>query len=486
MKEKYDPFVIIPLYAVFYLYAVTNIPEVIYPPQGTDPYIFELLAGVIKSKGLMLKDFPSYFFTPFYAYFVYLIRAVSPTVTLHFKLLIAVQIVIFIFSIFYFKKLIGQLFSVPVARIGFYLYALYPPILFFSVLPVKTIVEISLFTFTLYNFIRYLDDHKRIPLILSGLFMGILIHFRGAVVCLLPILLIVLYTRHNIASVLLFLISATICIVPFTARNLHIAHEQVLLSSVGGIHFYIGNNPHATGIYNTVQGIEPSTFGHYYDARRIAMHETKTYLTDQQVSSYWKKKGLDFIKTKPLSALLLYVKKSLLLINYVEIANNYNFKLFTREYTPFKFLRIPYNFTALFIAGILGFIYGKFRYRIFFILCTASLALTTLTIFITNRYRMPLAIFLLIGTCGLIDGLRKHEFRVSSEVVIVGIILFSLSFFPAFKHPRSFLTSSYIKFEKSKDSALKRKELGAEQFEKDYYSGKLKYVSGFTNQHLFR
>ncbi|MDV7395958.1 hypothetical protein RZS08_31490, partial [Arthrospira platensis SPKY1] len=95
-------------------------------------------------------------------------------------------------------------------------------------------------------------------------------------------------------------------------------------------------------------------------------------------------------------------------------------------------------------------------------------------------------IFLLIGACGLIDGLRKQEFRVSSELVIVGVILFSLSFFPAFKHPRSFLTSSYIKFEKSKDSALKRKELGAEQFEKDYYSGKLKYVSGFTNQLLFK
>src|SRR4030095_15965940 len=57
---------------------------------------------------------------------------------------------------------------------------------------------------------------------------------------------------------------------PVGIRNVVVSGEWTLVSSHGGLNFYIGNNPNATGFYQNVPGVTPSIAGQEKDTRRIA------------------------------------------------------------------------------------------------------------------------------------------------------------------------------------------------------------------------
>src|SRR5262249_40187133 len=55
-------------------------------------------------------------------------------------------------------------------------------------------------------------------------------------------------------------LAAGVCLamMPVGIRNAAVSHEWTLTSSQGGLNFYIGNAPEATGYYRTISGITPS------------------------------------------------------------------------------------------------------------------------------------------------------------------------------------------------------------------------------------
>ena len=57
---------------------------------------------------------------------------------------------------------------------------------------------------------------------------------------------------------------------PAAIRNVVVAHQWSLVSSHGGLNFYIGNSERATGFYMPVPGITPTIAGQEKDARRVA------------------------------------------------------------------------------------------------------------------------------------------------------------------------------------------------------------------------
>ena len=49
-------------------------------------------------------------------------------------------------------------------------------------------------------------------------------------------------------------LGAALCIAPVTARNWFVTGEPVLITAHGGINFYIGNNPRASGTFTPAAG----------------------------------------------------------------------------------------------------------------------------------------------------------------------------------------------------------------------------------------
>jgi len=77
-------------------------------------------------------------------------------------------------------------------------------------------------------------------------------------------------------------------------------------SALGGINFYIGNNPKATGCFISPHGISISPIEEIKTSIHYAEKESGKRLTPSQASHYWLLKGLKFIKDNPLDAFSFY------------------------------------------------------------------------------------------------------------------------------------------------------------------------------------
>jgi tetratricopeptide (TPR) repeat protein len=123
-----------------------------------------------------------------------------------------------------------------------------------------------------------------------------------------------------------FVVVVLVAIAPVTIRNYLVAHDVVLISSNGGINFFIGNNEIADGFYDgTIPWLDNFEFGTCYDYPEIVNrleHKQGKPLKHSQVSAYFSKKAMRYIREHPLQAIGLMVKKALLFWGPREITNN--------------------------------------------------------------------------------------------------------------------------------------------------------------------
>jgi len=68
----------------------------------------------------------------------------------------------------------------------------------------------------------------------------------------------------------LYTLFCIICILPFTIRNYIFSEEFIQIYSGSGIHFYIGNNEKATGVYTKIEWIRKNSLGHFFDSKKLA------------------------------------------------------------------------------------------------------------------------------------------------------------------------------------------------------------------------
>ena len=104
--------------------------------------------------------------------------------------------------------------------------------------------------------------------------------------------------RFRIAALLVAGVLAAIA--PVVLRNAVVSHQFALVSSQGGLNFYIGNNESATGQYVAVPGVRANIEGQSQDTRRVAEQAAGHPLTDAQVSAHFS--GLATLDARPSGA----------------------------------------------------------------------------------------------------------------------------------------------------------------------------------------
>ncbi|MCP5461653.1 MAG: glycosyltransferase family 39 protein [bacterium] len=478
-----DYLLVFGIYSILFFYSVLCIPEIVFPPSGTDPFSNWILAEVISQKGILLKGMPAYFFTPLYAYLGYFLRLFFSDVAFFFAVWIAFQIGIFLVSALYFRRLVRAVISPRCERIGFFLYVFYPPFIFHALLPVKDILIVSCAVMFFYHFLRAVELKKNKPLIFAGLFLGICINFRGNFAVLLVVCMIFLIRKSGITRGILLCVAAAAPVLPFTARNIFVAHDYVLTSSVGGIHIYMGFNEKARGTYTFLENIRPSTFGHFYDSKKIAEQATGTAMNGSEVNRFWKHKTAEYIRANPYSAVRLLGKKIALLFNRIEFANNFSFDYFKEEYFLFRFLNVPYDFGVLMITGVIGLLFVRFKYKWLFVSSFVAVSCSMLTIFIAGRYRLPLAFFLMVFSLAWINAFLAKTLKLTREIVVIGILTACISYQipPQIRGFDSGAKQKHIYARRQKQKYLK---LGSKNYMEHYYLEKQKYVAEFTDENI--
>ena len=267
--------------------------------------------------------------------------------------------------------------------------------------------------------------------VVSGIVFGVQALNRPNVLIPAAGLAILMLLSHRWRrSAALFGVGALVALTPLTLRNALVAGDWSQVSSHGGLNFYTGNNPDADGTYRGVPGITPNIVGQQEDARRVAEQSVGRRLDDAEVSAYFYGKSVSWIRSDPVAAVRLFVRKMFYTLNASHLSLNYSFPFFARDSrTLLTFLVVgPWLLIPLGIVGLVVATPENRRSAYLIWLSFVPLyAFSVALFFASERYRLPLLVPLCIGAGAAIESIgamakRAEWSRVTLCLTVVAAI----------------------------------------------------------------
>ena len=310
-----------------------------------------------------------------------------------------------------------KIFNKRIAIISSLLGAFYGPFFYWAgeILIVTLIVflDLVMLLILLYAF----DKPKKLYWLLGGVVLGLSSITRPNVLIFIPWVIVLIFLMNKFKQtrttkklrfvyMLCFLAGIIVVISPVTISNYATANDFVLISSQGGINFYMGNNPDADGKTAQPPGIV-ETHGEFLDdawlvSVKFAEETAGESLKPSQVSRFWYLEGLKFIIENPLEWFKLMCKKFAYFWTGVEITNNEDVYYFTRFSHILRLLMwhkgLAFPFGIICPLALVGIIISRKFWRkllllygfIFFYMVSVML------FFVCARYRLPVVPILLI------------------------------------------------------------------------------------------
>jgi tetratricopeptide (TPR) repeat protein len=280
--------------------------------------------------------------------------------------------------------------------------------------------------------LRTADSPKKWRWLVGGMILGVSAITRPNILFCIPFIWLWIYFTFKgririktfFAYSAIFLLGVIILVAPVTVRNYLVGQDLVLISSQGGINFYLGNNPRADGVSAIFYGAD----WQYRDFQFTAQKETGRTLKPSQISNYYYKKGLDFILRQPAESLPLFIKKIYLFWNRFEISNNQDIYFFKRYSSLIRIL--PLGFWLIAPLGLVGFLISfRERRRIFLpLIFVISYMITVVLFFVPARFRLPVIPFLIIFSSFAIYWLVNQLLKGKPKSILPFLIM-SVPFF---------------------------------------------------------
>jgi hypothetical protein len=313
------------------------------------------------------------------------------------------------------------------AVIGAGMLAMMPIALYFDGMLVGAALETLLFVLGLLALIKALEAPPGKVRAWSGIMggaLGLATITRPIMAALIPVGLVLLWSRPRHWTAALVTCAAwAIPVAAVTAANGLIGGEWIAVAWNGGINFFLGNNPQANGWSATAPELRSSWWLGYLDAIQIASREIGHSAAPHEVSSYWYRRGWNFVTGEPLSWLGLMIRKCYLLVGSFELSNNQSIQGFY-SYSPL--LRNPLlSFGVVFSLAVPKLLSRRlWRGPMpWFMLVYGFIVIA---FFVTSRYRMPLIpLFAILAaqTCHeLFVALRGARWRAIVRLAIPALL----------------------------------------------------------------
>jgi len=408
-------------------------------PQGDlDTARYVELARQIAAGGPLAVREP-FFLSPLYVYFLAVVFSFGGS------LFAARAVQIFLGSAAVgFVYLLGRdWFDVRVGRLAAVLALLAGFITFSEILVLQSALDPVLAAAALYFVSHTQTTGKRWPLVAAGVTLGLFalnrpngLAYGFAAAALIGLASTRRPREDAPATRRTALVRAALVLVPLLAvlgvnalRNELASGEAVLISSHGGLNFYIGNNADAKGIYTRVPGVAASVAGQVRDATRIAEAAAGRTLSRGEVSSYFYTRAWQWIAANPADALTLFARKVATLLNRTDVPLNYSYAFYSHdESTLLRLLAVGPMF--LLPLGLVGLFLGACRdpspwtgrsmpadSRLSYWTWASFIPIYGLSVaafFVSDRYRMPLLIPLALlaarALVWLADRIRQRQF----------------------------------------------------------------------------
>ncbi|NNE08798.1 MAG: tetratricopeptide repeat protein [Gemmatimonadetes bacterium] len=350
-----------------------------------------------------------------------------------------------------------------VAWIAFVLGLGYAPFLYFEGQLLASFLGIFLGLMGLYAFIAAIQRGGS-GLWIAGLLLGFASVARPNLLFFLPFaaLWLLFAERAGVRKLAIFCIAAAIGLSPAAIYNKVVADDWVLISTHGGISFYLGNNDFTQGTY-----VPPPEIGgnpeaiDIYDSRRVAERELgRTGLKASEISKYWFGKSVEYMKADPVGYARLTLRKIALYFNAYEIPLDVNYEADRELYRSLRVL--PFGLAWLFpLAAIGAFLVARRGtpagpdgtpasepnrawLLVFFVLANA---ISVVAFFITARYRQTgvpaLAILGAVPVSLAWDCFRAKRWGRGAMLAGAFAMLFALFQWPLYPGKETSLARAY-------------------------------------------
>ena len=318
--------------------------------------------------------------------------------------------------------------------------AIYAPAIFFDGLLQKSVLDVFFVSLALWLLSFLVDDpEKRSRWFSLGLALGGLALTReNALVLIAPILLWRLRPspatwRSRMPTIVAFGLGLLLMLSPVAIRNRVVGGEWHLTTSQFGTNFYLANNPDADGTVSILREGRGTAEYERQDATNLAQAALGRNLTPREVSSFWTKQALAFIRSNPLAWLKLEGRKAALLLNRTELVDTdsqdsyeeWSWLLRTAAHISHFGVLAP---LALF--GVLAEWSDCKRLWVYYAMA-ATYAASVLMFYVSARYRLPLVPLLMLfaaaGLFSLPDFFRErnHAKRAVTATAVVAMAVFA-------------------------------------------------------------
>jgi len=368
----------------------------------------------------------AFFMAPLYPYFlglVYLLFGHDPLAAISIQLLLGSVSCVLAFLIA--RKVAGTLVAVTAGL----MLAFYGPVLFFEGLLLPEFLGILINLTWLYLLVRSGADAGPRTSVVAGVLVGLSALARPSALLFIPCiaLWLALARRTSYRRVLTLagtlVAGACFVLAPVTVRNYAVAHDFVLITSNGGLNFYIGNNPNSDGVYRSVEGLhmvgadpESDWAGRHYAESALGRD-----LRPSEVSDYWLGESLRFIRQHPGRFVTLVFRKAVLFWNSYEFPQIEDYYMWMDLST----FGVPLlSFAFLGPLGILGMALTIGRgerfalLRLFVVFYMISICI----FFVTARYRVHvvsvLSIFSAYSLWWLVDHVSRKSYLRGAYVAL--------------------------------------------------------------------
>lgn len=304
------------------------------------------------------------------------------------------------FSILALSVLTFTLFGIEASLIAGLLGALYLPLIFYTAPVMKEPLAILLMVLLLIYSVRLLKQNRWRDYVWAGALLGFGAMARGNVLLLAPVIVGLAFIKWRMAAIkkgALLLGVMCLCIAPATIHNFIASQDFVPINYDSGFNLYIGNSPTANGtnVYPPELSSDPfqEEFSVVYSARQALGREVKP----SDVSAYWRDKAIDYFIHNPGQDLFLLGNKFRAFWNNTEAFDNYDINFIQKNFDTVLSWPLV-EFWLIFSLAVLGAIAAWRDHKdavITLVLLALAYMMSVMMFYITDRYRLPIVLFLL-------------------------------------------------------------------------------------------
>jgi Tfp pilus assembly protein PilF len=291
--------------------------------------------------------------------------------------------------------------------------AVYAPAVFFDGLLQKSSLDLFFVCLSLWIISGLIDK----PAATSrwcwlGISMGALALTRENALILAVVMVLWLFRRSHLTprqrtlNAGVFILGLMLILSPVAIRNRVVGGEWHLTTSQFGPNLYIGNNPSADGTYAALREGRGTPDYERQDATELAEAAAGRRLSPSEVSNYWVRQTIEFVRSQPAAWLALMVSKAGLVWNRTEFVDTESQSSY-EDWSPLlRGLGFFGHFGVLVPLAVFGvFVTWRDRSRFgVYLAMTVAYVASIVMFYISDRYRLPLVPFLMLfAAAGLVS-----------------------------------------------------------------------------------